>query len=109
MEIRVLRYFVTMAREGNMTRAAERLFVTQPTLSKQLKDLEEELGRKLYERTNYSIRLTDAGMLLRKRAEDILALVDKTEEEFRALNDLDSGSGSIGRRSPTRSSISPAR
>ena len=65
MEIRVLRYFVTMAREGNMTRAAERLFVTQPTLSKQLKDLEEELGRKLYERTNYSIRLTDAGMLLR--------------------------------------------
>ena len=56
MEIRVLRYFVTMAREGNMTRAAERLFVTQPTLSKQLKDLEEELGRKLYERTNYSIR-----------------------------------------------------
>ena len=47
MEIRVLRYFVTMAREGNMTRAAERLFVTQPTLSKQLKDLEEELGRKL--------------------------------------------------------------
>lgn len=96
MEIRVLRYFVTMAREGNMTRAAERLFVTQPTLSKQLKDLEEELGRKLYERTNYSIRLTDAGMLLRKRAEDILALVDKTEEEFRALNDLDSGSVSIG-------------
>ena len=92
MEIRVLRYFVTMAREGNMTRAAERLFVTQPTLSKQLKDLEEELGRKLYERTNYSIRLTDAGMLLRKRAEDILALVDKTEEEFRALNDLDSRS-----------------
>lgn len=74
MEIRVLRYFVTMARESNMTRAAERLFVTQPTLSKQLKDLEEELGRKLYERTNYSIRLTDAGMLLRKRAEDILAL-----------------------------------
>ena len=96
MEIRVLRYFVTIAREGNMTRAAERLFVTQPTLSKQLKDLEEELGRKLYERTNYSIRLTDAGMLLRKRAEDILALVDKTEEEFRALNDLDSGSVSIG-------------
>ena len=71
MEIRVLRYFVTMARESNMTRAAERLFVTQPTLSKQLKDLEEELGRKLYERTNYSIRLTDAGMLLRKRAEEI--------------------------------------
>lgn len=49
MEIRVLRYFVTMAREGNMTRAAERLFVTQPTLSKQLKDLEEELAEAVRE------------------------------------------------------------
>ena len=81
MEIRVLRYFVTMAREGNMTRAAGQHFVTQPTLSKQLKDLEEELRRKLYERTNYGIRLTIA-MLLKAGRRGYLALVDKTEEEF---------------------------
>ena len=78
MEIRVLRYFLETAREGNMTRAAERLFVSQPTMSKQLKELEKELGTKLFTRSNYSINLTGAGMLLRERAEDILSLVDKT-------------------------------
>ena len=76
MEIRVLRYFLETAREGNMTRAAERLFVSQPTMSKQLKELEKELGTKLFTRSNYSINLTGAGMLLRERAEDILSLVD---------------------------------
>ena len=73
MEIRVLRYFLETAREGNMTRAAERLFISQPTMSKQLKELENELGTKLFVRSNYSIRLTEAGMLLRERAEDILS------------------------------------
>lgn len=78
MEIRVLRYFLETAREGNMTRAAERLFISQPTMSKQLKELEKELGTKLFTRSNYNVQLTDAGILLRERAEDILSLVDIT-------------------------------
>ena len=73
MEIRVLRYFLEVARQENITRAAESLHISQPTLSKQLKDLESELGKKLFTRSNYSIKLTDEGMLLRRRAEDILA------------------------------------
>ncbi len=76
MEIRVLRYFLEVAREESITHAAARLHISQPTLSKQLKDLEGELGQKLFVRTNYSVRLTEAGMLLRKRAEDILDMVD---------------------------------
>ena len=82
MEIRVLRYFLEVAREGSVTHAAERLHISQPTLSKQLKELEGELGKKLFIRGNYNVRLTDEGMLLRKRAEDILDMVGKTEDEF---------------------------
>ena len=78
MELRVLRYFLAAARESNITRAARSLHVSQPTLSRQLKDLEEELGRKLFVRSNYSIKLTEEGILLRKRAEEILEMVDKT-------------------------------
>ncbi|MEG0593035.1 MAG: LysR family transcriptional regulator, partial [Coprobacillus sp.] len=63
MEIRVLRYFLSVAREQNMTKAAEQLHVTQPTLSKQLKQLEDEVGKKLFTRSNYSIHLTDEGIL----------------------------------------------
>ena len=96
MEIRVLRYFLETAREGNMTRAAERLFISQPTMSKQLKELEKELGTKLFIRSNYSIKLTEAGMLLRDRAEDILSLVDKTEAEFKSLEEADSGDIFVG-------------
>ncbi len=96
MEIRTLRYFLETAREGNMTRAAERLFVSQPTMSKQLKELENELGVKLFTRSNYNVRLTDAGMILKKRAEDILSLVDKTEAEFRSLDEINSGDIYIG-------------
>jgi DNA-binding transcriptional LysR family regulator len=96
MEIRVLRYFLETAREGNMTRAAERLFVSQPTMSKQLKELEKELGTKLFVRSNYSIHLTEAGMLLRERAEDILSLVDKTEAEFKSLEEINSGDIYVG-------------
>ena len=96
MEIRVLRYFLEMAREGNMTRAAERLHVTQPTLSRQIKELEEELGKKLFTRTNYSVNLTEAGILLRERAEDILDIVDKTEAEFRSMNALNAGEVYVG-------------
>ena len=96
MEIRVLRYFLETAREGNMTRAAERLFISQPTMSKQLKELENELGAKLFIRSNYSIRLTEAGMLLRDRAEDILSLVAKTEAEFKSLEETNSGDIFVG-------------
>jgi DNA-binding transcriptional LysR family regulator len=96
MEIRVLRYFLEVAREESITHAAVRLHVSQPTLSKQLKDLEMELGQKLFVRTNYSIRLTDAGMLLRKRAEDLLRMSDRITEEFRTLSADEGGDIHIG-------------
>ena len=96
MEIRVLRYFLEIAREGNMSRAAERLHVTQPTLSKQMKDLEQELGKKLFKRGSTSVSLTDEGMLLRKRAEDLLALADKITNEFQAMDDITGGDIYIG-------------
>lgn len=96
MEIRVLRYFIQIAREGNMSRAAEILHVSQPTLSKQIADLEVELGKKLFKRISGGIMLTDEGMLLRKRAEDILDMVDKTSDEFKALDDITGGDVQIG-------------
>ncbi len=96
MEIRTLKYFLEVAREENMTRAAERLHVTQPTLSKQLKALEEELGRKLFTRRSFSIRLTDEGRLLRDRASDLVEMSRKIEGEFRALNDITGGELSFG-------------
>ncbi len=96
MEIRVLRYFLTVAREENITKAAEKLHITQPTLSRQLKQLEDELGKKLFVRGNYSVHLTEEGMLLRKRAEDILSMVDKTEEEFHNIDELTGGDVYIG-------------
>ena len=96
MEIRVLRYFLAVAREENMTRAAERLHISQPSLSKEIKKLEEELGHTLFIRTNKSMRLNDEGMLLRKRAEDILGMVDKTAEEFSQLDDIVGGEVRIG-------------
>ena len=91
MDIRSLRYFLEVAREENMTRAAELLHVTQPTLSKTLKALEEELGKKLFIRRSFSIRLTDEGMLLRDRAEDLVAMADKIEQEFMSLDDITGG------------------
>lgn len=96
MELRVLRYFLEVAREGNITHAAEQLHISQPTLSKQLKELERELGKKLFVRGNYNVRLTDEGMLLRKRAEDILDMVGKTEDEFRSLGEIIGGDVRIG-------------
>lgn len=96
MEIRVLRYFLAVAREENITHAAQRLHISQPTLSKQIKELEAELGKKLFVRSSFSVRLTEEGMLLRKRAEDILDMVDKTEEEFKTLGEIDGGDIHIG-------------
>ena len=96
MEIRVLRYFLAIAREENMTRASERLHISQPSLSKEIKKLEEELGHELFIRTNKNMILNDEGMLLRKRAEDILAMVDKTAEEFSQLDNIIGGEIRIG-------------
>lgn len=79
MEIRVLQYFLAIAREETIVGAAEALHITQPTLSRQMKDLEDELGKKLFIRSNKKITLTDEGMLLRQRAEEIVSLVHKTE------------------------------
>lgn len=96
MEFCVLRYFLEIAREGNMTRAAETLHVSQPTLSKQMKELEMELGKKLFRRGSSSVSLTSEGMLLRKRAEDIIDMVEKTTNEFNALDDISGGEVHIG-------------
>lgn len=96
MELRVLRYFLAIAREENMTRAAENLRISQPSLSKEIKKLEDELGHSLFVRTNKSMHLTNEGMLLRKRAEDIIAMVDKTTEEFSQLDSITGGEIHIG-------------
>lgn len=96
MELRVLRYYLTVAREENITRAAEILHITQPTLSRQMAELEDELDTKLFERTNRKVSLTDAGMLLRRRAEEIVSLADKTEQEFRNGDEELMGLVSIG-------------
>lgn len=96
MEIRTLRYFLAVAREGSITRAANFLHLTQPTLSRQMQDLEEELGRPLLIRKSHRVDLTPEGVLLRKRAEEIVSMVDKTEAEFTALEDTVSGDVYIG-------------
>lgn len=96
MEIRTLRYFLAVAREENMTRAAEQLHVTQPTLSKALKSLEDELDKKLFTRHSFSIRLTDEGVLLRERAEDLVGMADKIEKEFLSLDDITGGELFLG-------------
>lgn len=96
MEIRVLRYFLAVARKGSITAAANYLHFTQPTLSRQLKDLEEELGQTLLIRKSHRVTLTPEGMLLRKRAEEIIAMVDKTQSEFVSLGNTVSGNVYIG-------------
>lgn len=96
MEIRILRYFLTVAREENITRAAEKLHITQPTLSRQLRQLEDEFGKKLFKRGNHSVKLTEDGMLLRKRAEEIIDLVEKTETEMISENEEITGDVYVG-------------
>lgn len=96
MELRVLRYFLAVAREGNITGAANFLHLTQPTLSRQIKDLEEELGCQLLVRKSHRVVLTPEGMRLRKRAEEIISMVDKTEAEFLAGENAVSGDIYIG-------------
>ncbi|MBR0075168.1 MAG: LysR family transcriptional regulator [Synergistaceae bacterium] len=86
MELRTLKYFIEIANEESITKAAEKLHITQPTLSRQILQLEEELGKKLYIRENYGIRLTEDGILLRKRAEEISELEEKIRLEFSEQN-----------------------
>lgn len=96
MEIRVLRYFLTVVREEGINRAAEVLHITQPTLSRQLSQLEEEVGVKLFHRGARKITLTNEGILLRRRAEEILSLVDRTERELMEQEELVDGRIVIG-------------
>lgn len=84
MELRTLRSFLSVAQEGNVTRAARALHITQPALSRQLLDLERELGCELLIRESRGVTLTDEGLILRKRAEEILELADRAEQEIRS-------------------------
>ncbi len=96
MEFRVLRYFLAVTREQSISAAANALHLSQPTLSRQLKDLEDELGKQLFLRSNRKITLTEEGLLLKKRAEEIMALMQKTQQEIALADDLLSGDIYIG-------------
>lgn len=96
MEIRVLRYFLTVVREESITKAADVLHITQPTLSRQLSQMEDEIGVKLFHRGTRKITLTNEGMLLRRRAEEILQLVDNTERELLEQEEQIEGKITIG-------------
>ncbi len=100
MDIRVMRYFLAVAEEKNITRAAERLHIAQPSLSKQLMELERELGKQLLIRGKKQITLTEEGVLLRKRAEEIIELLEKTEQELRSDSQELSGDLYLGGRTP---------
>ena len=96
MDIRVLQYFLAVAREESITKAAERLNMTQPPLSRQLKDLEDELGKQLLIRGSKKVTLTEDGMLLKKRAEELVDLMEKTKAELTSSNENISGDVFIG-------------
>ena len=91
-----MKYFLAVAREGSITGAANSLHLTQPTLTRQLQDLEKELKQKLLIRGKYKVTLTPEGMMLRKRAEEIVDMVEKTEAEFQSISDTVSGDIYIG-------------
>lgn len=96
MELRVLNYFLAIAREENITKAAQMLHITQPTLSRQMMQLEEELGVQLFHRGNHKMILTEDGMLLKRRAQELISLADRTRRDFiRREQDL-SGEIAIG-------------
>ncbi len=96
MELRVLQYFLAVTREQSILGAAEALHLSQPTLSRQIRDMEEELGKQLFIRSNRKITLTKEGMILRKRAEEILSLAQKAQEEISLSDETIAGDISIG-------------
>ena len=96
MELRVLQYFLAVTREQSISGAAEALHLSQPTLSRQIKDMEDELGKQLFIRGNRNITLTEEGMILRKRAEEILELVKKAEDEISLSDEIVAGDITIG-------------
>ncbi len=96
MELRVLKYFLMAAREENITRAAERMHVTQPTLSRQLMQLEDELGVELFKRGRHSITLTEEGLLLKQRAQEIISIENKIFEDLSHKDDMLTGTITIG-------------
>lgn len=96
MELRVLEYFLAVARKESISKAAESLHLSQPTLSRQIRDLEEELGKQLLIRGNRRVTLTDEGRLLQKRAEEIVSLVNKTEKELSLSDEIIAGDVYIG-------------
>ncbi len=96
MDIRTMQYYLAVVREGTISAAAEALHVAQPSLSRQMKDLEEELGAALFVRGNRKITLTEEGMVLRKRAEEMVRLMQRTEEEISQVKNHVSGSVRIG-------------
>lgn len=96
MELRVLNYFLMVAREENITKAAQLLHVTQPTLSRQLMQLEKELGVQLFHRGKHSVRLTEEGMLLRRRAQELVSLSEKTKQELQCREEVPAGEIAIG-------------
>lgn len=96
MELRILRYFLTVAKEQSFTKAAEQLHITQPTLSRQLAAFEEELGIVLFVRKGKSITLTDEGILLKRRALEILNLEERTLEELRGTKEVIEGTVTFG-------------
>ena len=96
MEIRILRYFLTVVREENITKAAEVLHITQPTLSRQIAQMEEEMGVRLFDRGTRKISLTNEGMLLRRRAEEIVLLSEKTKADLQRREGALSGTIFVG-------------
>ena len=96
MDIKSLTYFLTAAREGSITKAANSLNLTQPNLSRQISNLEKEIGKKLFIRSNYSIKLTSDGVLLKKRAEEIIDMIEKTRMEFQSSDEKIAGDIYIG-------------
>lgn len=96
MELRVLAYSLAVAREENFTRAAEQLHITQPTLSRQIAALEKELGVKLFVRSSHSIVLTEDGILLKRRAQELLSLADRTQRDFFRRDKEPEGTVAVG-------------
>lgn len=108
MELRVLRYFLALAREGSISKAAQTLYITQPTLSRQLSELEEELGAQLFVRGRKRAELTEEGQILRRRAEELLELEEKTEREIRGAGEGVSGVISVGAAEAAAAELLPA-